>query len=107
MHDPVEKYTPGRTHDGTIHVWIHPSVVGNSFGGKLFVDGSLMCKHGSQGGQAGWAVAQIQGDFPRVGLLSAWCHADLSPSAAAYLAGKIVGAVARHHFVGARSNIRI
>ena len=21
MHDPVEKYTPGRTHDGTIHVW--------------------------------------------------------------------------------------
>ena len=59
VHDPVEKYTPGRTHDGTIHVWIHPSVVGNSFGGKLFVDGSLMCKHGSQGGQAGWAVAQI------------------------------------------------
>ena len=59
MHDPVEKYTPGRTHDGTIHVWTHPSVVGNSFGGKLFVDGSLMCKHGSQGGQVGWAVAQI------------------------------------------------
>ena len=59
MHDPVEKYTPGRTHDGTIHVWIHPSVVGNSFGGQLFVDGSLMCKHGSQGGQAGWAVTQI------------------------------------------------
>ena len=45
VHDPVEKYTPGRTHDGTIHVWIHPSVVGNSFGGKLFVDGSLICKH--------------------------------------------------------------
>ena len=59
MHDPVEKYTLGRTHDGTVHVWIHSSVVGNSFGGKLFVDGSLMCKHGSQGGQAGWAVAQI------------------------------------------------
>ena len=59
MHDPVEIYTLGRTHDGTIHVWIHPSVVGNSFGGKLFVDGSLMCKHGSQGGQAGWAVAPI------------------------------------------------
>ena len=59
MHDPVEKYTPGRTHDGTIHVWIRPSVVANSFGGKLFVDGSLMCEHGSQGGQAGWAVAQI------------------------------------------------
>ena len=59
MHDPVEKYTPGRAHDGTIHVWIHPSVVGNSFGGKLFVDGSLLCKYGSQGGQAGWAVTQI------------------------------------------------
>ena len=29
MHDPVEKYTPGRTHDGTIFVWIHPGVVGN------------------------------------------------------------------------------
>ena len=29
------------------------------FGGKLFVDGSLMCKHGSQGGQARWTVAQI------------------------------------------------
>ena len=26
MHDPAEKYTPGRTHGGTIHVWIHPSV---------------------------------------------------------------------------------
>ena len=59
MHDPVEKYTPGRTHDGTIHVWIRPSVVGNSFGGKMFVDASLTCKHGSQGGEAGWAVAQI------------------------------------------------
>ena len=59
MHDPVEKYTPGRTHDGKIHVWIHPSVVGNSLGGKLFVDGSLLCKYGSQGGQAGWAVTQI------------------------------------------------
>ena len=59
LHDPAEKYTPGRTHDGTIHVWTHPSVVGNSFGGKLFVDGSLMCKYGSQGGQAGWAVTQI------------------------------------------------
>ena len=31
MHDPVEKYTPGRTHDVTNHVWVHPSVVGNSF----------------------------------------------------------------------------
>ena len=35
------------------------ALLGNSFGGKLFVDGSLMCKHGSQGGQAGWAVAPI------------------------------------------------
>ena len=59
MHDLVEKDTPGRTHDDTVHVWIHPSVVGNSFGGKLFVDASLMCKHGSQGGQTGRAVAQI------------------------------------------------
>ena len=59
MHDPVEKCTPGRTHDGTIHVWIHPSVVGNSSGGKLFVDGPLTCKYGSQGGQAGWAVTQV------------------------------------------------
>ena len=59
MHDPVEKYTPGCTHHSTIRVWIHPSVVGDSFGGKLFVDGSLMCQHGSQEGQAGWAVAQI------------------------------------------------
>ena len=58
MHDPVEKYTPGRRHDGTIHVWIHPSVVGNSFGGKM-------------GSGANPRV------FPRVGLLSAWCHADL------------------------------
>ena len=32
---------------------------GSSFGGKLFVDGALMCKHGAQGGQTGWAVAQI------------------------------------------------
>ena len=52
MHDPVEKYTLGRTHGGTSHVWTHPSVVDNSFGGKLVVDGSLMCKHGSQGGQS-------------------------------------------------------
>ena len=59
MHDPVEKCTLGRTHCVSIHVWVHPSAVGNSFGGKLFVDGSLMCKYGSQGGQAGWAVAQI------------------------------------------------
>ena len=58
MHHPVEKYTPGRTHDGTVHVWVHPSVVGNSFGGKLFVEGSLICKHGAQGGQTGWAVAR-------------------------------------------------
>ena len=59
MHDPVERYTSGRTHDGTAHVWINPSVVGNSFGGKLFLDDSLMCKYGAQGGQAGWAVAQV------------------------------------------------
>ena len=87
MHDPVEKHTPGRTHDGTIRVWIHPSVVGNSFGGKLFVDGSLMCKHGSQGGQTGWAVAQIHETIPRVGLLSAWRHANLAPSAATHPTG--------------------
>ena len=59
MHDFVEKYTPGRTHDGSIHVWMHLSVVGNSFGGKLFVDVSLMCKHGAQGGQTGWTETQI------------------------------------------------
>ena len=59
MRDPVEKYTPGRTHGGTIHVWVHPSVVGDSFGGKLFVDGSLMCKHGAQGGQTGWAAHEL------------------------------------------------
>ena len=64
MHDPVEKYTPGRTHDGTIHVWIDQGVVGNSFGGKLFVDGSLMCKYGSQGGQAGWAVTRRSTRLP-------------------------------------------
>ena len=58
-HDPVEKYTPGRTHEGTIHVWVHHSVVDNSFGGNLFVDGSSMSKHGAQSGQTGWAVAQI------------------------------------------------
>ena len=63
MHDPVEKFSPGLTHDGTIHVWIHPSDVGNSFGGQPFVDGSLMCKHESQGGQGGWAVAQIHETF--------------------------------------------
>ena len=56
VHDLVEMYTPGRTHDGTIHVWVHHSVVGNSCAGKLFMDGSLMCKHGAQGGQTGWAV---------------------------------------------------
>ena len=59
MHDPVERYTFGRTHDGTAHVWIHPSVRGNSFGRNLFVDGSLLSKYGAQGGQAGWAVAQV------------------------------------------------
>ena len=59
MHDPVEKYTSGCTHGGTIHMWVHHSVVCNSFGGKLCVDGSLMRKHGAQGGQTGWAVAQI------------------------------------------------
>ena len=59
MHDPVENYTPGRTHDGALHVWVHHSVGGKRFGGKMFVDGSLMCKHGAQGGQAGWAVVQI------------------------------------------------
>ena len=107
MHDPVEKYTPGRMHDGTIHVWIHPNVVGNSFGGKLLVDGSLMCKHGSQGGQAGWAVAQNPRDFPRAGLLSAWCHADLAPSATTYLAGRSVGTAAGHHLVGARSDFPV
>ena len=59
MHDLVERDTSGRTHDGTAHVWVHPSVVGNSFGGRLFVDGSLMCKHGAKGGQSEWAVAQL------------------------------------------------
>ena len=58
-HDPGEKHIPGRRHDGTLHVWVHPSVVGNRVGGKLYVDGSLMCKHGAQGGQTGWAVAQV------------------------------------------------
>ena len=59
MHHPVERCTFGRTHDGTAHVWIHPNVRGSSFGGKLFVDGSLLSKYGAQGGQAGWAVAQV------------------------------------------------
>ena len=59
LHGPVEKYTPRRAHDGTSHVWVQHSVVGNSFGGTLFVEGSQMCKHGAQGGQTGWAVAQI------------------------------------------------
>ena len=54
MHDPVEKYTPGRTHDGSIHVWVHPSVVGNNFGRKLFMDGSLMCKHAWIAGWTNW-----------------------------------------------------
>ena len=58
-HDPVERYTPGRTHDGTAHLWIHPNVRDSCFGGKLFVDGSLLSKHGAQGGQAGWAVVQV------------------------------------------------
>ena len=59
MHDPVERYTPGRTHDGTAHFWIHPNARDSCFGGKLFVDGSLLSKHGAQGGQAGWAVVQV------------------------------------------------
>ena len=88
------------------NVWIRSSVVGNSFGGKLFVDGSLMCKHGSQGGQAGWAVAQIHETSHELGLLSAWCHADLPPSAAAYPAGRVVSTVAGRHLVGTRSNVR-
>ena len=58
-HDPVERYTPGRTHDGTAHLWIHPNVRDSCFGGKLVVDGSLLSKHGAQGGQAGWAVVQV------------------------------------------------
>ena len=103
VHDLVEKYTPGRTHDCTIHVWVHPSVVGNSFRGKLFVDDV-------QAWIAGWANWMGSGanprDFPRVGLLSAWCHADLSPSVATYLAGTNVGTVAGHHLVGAMSDIR-
>ena len=49
MHDLVEMYTPGCAHDGTIHVWVYRSVVGNSFGGTFFVDGTLVCKHGAQG----------------------------------------------------------
>ena len=43
---------------------------------------------------------------PRDLLLSAWFHADLSLSAATHLAGRIVGTVAGHHLVGARSDIR-
>ena len=59
VHDLVAKYTPGRARDGTVHVWVHHSVIGNSFGGNLFVDRSLVCKRGAQGGQTGWAMAQI------------------------------------------------
>ena len=66
--DPGKKYTPGRAHDGTIHVWMHHSVVGNSFRGKLFVDGSLMGKRGAQGGQTGRAVAEIKRGHARAGL---------------------------------------
>ena len=46
-------------------------------------------------------------DFPRAGLLSTRCHADLSPSAAPYPAGGIVGFVAGHHLVGTWSNVRV
>ena len=106
MHDPVEICTPGRTHDGTIHVWIHPSVVGNSFGGNCFVDGSLMCKHGTKGGQAGWAVAPIHETSHEL-VCSACGAMPISLSAAAYLAGRIVGAVAGPLPVGARSDVRI
>ena len=106
MHDPVEKYTPGRTHDGTIHVWLHPSVVSNSFGGKLFVDGSLMCKYGSQDGQAGWAVTQIHETSHEL-VCSAHGAMPISPSAATYLAGRAVSTVAGHHLVRTWSHVRI
>ena len=46
-------------------------------------------------------------DFSRAGLLSARRHADLSPSAAPYPAGGIVGFVSGHHLVGTRSNVRV
>ena len=56
---------------------------------------------------AGWANWLGSGansrDLPRVGLLTGRSHADLSPSAATYLAGRIVGTVAGHHLVGARA----
>ena len=100
----VHSWTHARWYDSCV---VHPSVVGNSLGGKLFVDGSLMCKHGSQGGQAGWAVAANPRDFPRAGLLSSRCHADLAPSTTAYPAGGAVGTVAGHHLVGTRSNVRV
>ena len=76
-------------------------MVGNSFGGKLFVDGSLMCKHGSQGGQAGWAVAQIH-ETSHESVCAAHGAMPISLlEAAAYLAGRVVGTVAGHHPVGA------
>ena len=59
MHDFAEKCIPGRTHDVANHVWVHHSIVGNSLEAKLFVDGSLTCKHGARDEQTGWAVAQI------------------------------------------------
>ena len=107
MHDPAEKYTPGRTHDGTIHVWIHPSVVGNSFGDKLFVDGSLTLQVQIAGWTSWMGGCANPRDFPRAGLLSARCHADLSPSAAPHPAGRVVCTVAGRHLVGTRSNVRI
>ena len=78
MHDPAEKYTPGRTHDGTIYVWIHPSVVGNSFGGKLFVDGSLVVQVRIAGWTSWMGSDANPREFSRAVPLSTWRHARSS-----------------------------
>ena len=91
MHDPVERYTPGRTHDGTAHVWIHPNVRDSCFGGKLFVDGSLLSKHGAQGGQAGWAVAQVDETTHELVCSAHGAHACLTSCATPHHAGRALG----------------
>ena len=82
-------FTSSRTYDGTVHVWVHPSVVGNSFWRPIVCRLILDVPAWSAGWSNGMGTGADQRGHSRAGLLSARFHADLASGTSPHLRAEL------------------